>query len=194
MRSAPIFLIDFPHFGRHLHGAARFLVEPLLLLVEHGIVKTFAIDNIELTHRRFTLGVLGIVFAGCRHRPAPVNDFWISYLSRNLICLVAPIAIKFSRLGMLRKTITSLNHESKNDTMEKDAIVETFAYQFQKIVAMERCLIVELNLHRSAVGYQLHNRARFLCLCRQGNDTKNRHNQHFLHHISRLRHEEFRPS
>ena len=53
---------------------------------------------------------------------------------------------------MLRKAVARLNHESKNDTMEKDAIVETFAHQFQKVVTMERRLIVELNFHRSAVG------------------------------------------
>ena len=81
-----------------------------------------------------------------------MNDFGIAYLSWNLIRLVAPVAIKFSRLGMLRKAVARLNHESKNDTMEKDAIVETLAHQFQKVVAMERRLVVEFNFHRSAVG------------------------------------------
>ena len=150
MRCAAERFVCLAHLRRKFHLTAGGNIEFLLSPVEHGVAVTYAINNVELTHRRVALWVVSITLTCSSHSSTLVVYLWTAELSRHRISL-GSLAKKLSGLRVTARGIAGLNHEFAYDTMEQQPVVQTFADILQEVVAMERCLIIKSYAYVSLV-------------------------------------------
>lgn len=129
-------------------------VDTLLCIFEHVGIEAASGDNVELTHGRLHLRIGVVSLSRGSHCPTLMEELWPSYFCGYLVGFITALAEQLSRLCMSAGTIARLNHETVDDPVEEDAIVVALGHQFQEVIAVLRCLVVEFDDHFSAVGFE----------------------------------------
>lgn len=127
---------------------------------------TLAGDDVELTGTGELSGVDIIALACSCDGAVTVADLG-QYLGLELIAEVA-LAQQGSRLGMAAVRVATLDHEAGYDTVEQQRVVEVALDEFQEVVTMAGCLVVEGDAYVALGGLEEHlGPFRVLCSHRQ---------------------------
>ena len=137
----------------------------LLLHIQQGlIVIDLTGDDVELTSRRFLLGIYIIPLAGGGQGSALVEILGIDELGRKGITHVAPAqCLSLGRVLTLR--VSRLDHEVLDDPVEQRTIVWAFLGQLNEVVPMFRCLVVEFHHDVSRGGLDFQSCFHFSLVC-----------------------------
>ena len=144
MRRATYFIISFSQGRRHFHRFTGGLIKPSLLRVEFQIGETLAIDNIELRPRRLAFRIGIIAFSGSRQCTTLMPMLRPTNLSRNLFALRV-VAQHFTGMGFTALGIAGLNHEISYDAMKQHPVIKSGTHKFQKIVTVQRGVIIKFH-------------------------------------------------
>ena len=125
----------------HLHAFYHFAKDGIAT-VKMGCA-TLAGYNVKLTGTGKTGGIDIVALTGCGNRAIAMMDSGQT-LGQKPVRQIT-ITQQFAWLSMPAVGVACLYHEVRNDTVEKQRVIEMFSYEFQEVVAVAGCLVVELD-------------------------------------------------
>ena len=113
-------------------------VERLLHTVEHWVVETLAIDDVELACGGHPLGIDAVALARRRQDATFVEELGISEFGGQFVQLHLRGFIPIGACGRVAR----LNHETVDDAVKEQSVVEACLSEPDEIVAMGRSLVI----------------------------------------------------